>query len=146
MNQKSPKQIKRFASAIAKGRSLQAAMLDAGYAPATARRGKAALSKPMWEALAVESNKLELLGRKISPERQENLVRGRLVQNVLIGTDKGTMSARQLGADKRVAMWQPDSQVGLVVLQAPAVRPIAYRVPLIPSEHPEDLEDEDDSR
>ena len=29
------------------------------------------------------------------------------------------MSPKQLGADKRVAMWQPDSQVGLVALQAP---------------------------
>ena len=56
MNQKSPKEIKRFASAVSKGHSLQRAMLDAGYAPSTARRGKAGLSKPMWEALARESN------------------------------------------------------------------------------------------
>jgi hypothetical protein len=71
MNQKSPKQIRKLASAVAKGSCLQAAMLDAGYAPTTARRGKAALSTPMWHALAREWNKLELLGRRISPERQE---------------------------------------------------------------------------
>ena len=111
MNQKSPKEIKRFASAVSKGHSLQRAMLDAGYAPSTARRGKAGLSKPMWEALARESNKLELLGRKISPERQENLVRGRLVLNTLRGRDNGSQSAKLLGADRRISMWQPESQV-----------------------------------
>ena len=119
MNRKSTKEIKRFASAVSKGCSLQRAMLDAGYSPSTARRGKAALSKPMLEALARESSKLELLGRKISPERQESLVRGRLVLNTLRGRDDGTQSAKLLGADRRISMWQVDSQVGLVVLQAP---------------------------
>ena len=33
----------------------------------------------MPEALARETHILQLLGRKISPEEQENLVRGRLV-------------------------------------------------------------------
>jgi hypothetical protein len=142
MNQKGAKQIKKFASAVSKGRTLQAAMLEAGYAATTARRGKAALSKPMWEALASESNKLELLGRKISPERQANLVRGRLVLNTLRGRDNGTQSARILGSDRRIAMWQPESQLGLVVLQAPQVRKIDHEVPLIQSEHAEEEEEE----
>jgi hypothetical protein len=115
-------------------------MLDAGYAPSTARRGRAALSQPMWEALARESNKLELLGRKISPERQENLVRGRLVLNTLRGRDNGSQSAKLLGSDRRIAMWQPENQVGLVVLQAPQVRKIGHAVPLLPP-----IEEEDDS-
>jgi hypothetical protein len=140
MNQKGAKQIKKFASAVSKGRTLQAAMLEAGYAPTTARRGKAALSKPMWEALASESNKLELLGRKISPERQANLVRGRLVLNTLRGRDNGSQSAKLLGADRRISMWQPESQVGLVVLQAPQVRKIMHEVPILPP-----IEDEEDS-
>ena len=46
----------------------------------------------MWEALARESDKLELLGRKISPEKQENLVRGRLVLNTLRGRDNGAIN------------------------------------------------------
>jgi hypothetical protein len=67
MNQKSPKQIRKFASAIYKGHSLQSAMLDAGYSPSTARRGKAALSKPLLEALARETHMLQLLGRMNQP-------------------------------------------------------------------------------
>jgi hypothetical protein len=72
------------------------------------------------------------------------MVRGRLVENVIIGTDKGALSAKQLGADKRVAMWQADAQVGLVVLQAPQFRKIlSHKVPILP---PIDDEDEDESR
>ena len=141
MNRKSTKEIKRFASAVSKGCSLQRAMLDAGYSPSTARRGKAALSKPMLEALARESSKLELLGRKISPERQESLVRGRLVLNTLRGRDDGTQSAKLLGADCRISMWQVDSQVGLVVLQAPPqmmVPKLKHEVPLLPDDQPDE--------
>jgi len=50
------------------------------------------------------------------------------------------MSAKQLGADKRVAMWQPDSQVGLVALQAPQVRKIDHEVPLMPPDHRDEEE------
>ena len=113
-------------------------MLEAGYAPSTARRGKAALSHPMWEALARESNKLELLGRKISPERQANLVRGRLVLNTLRGQDNGAQSAKLLGADRRISMWQPDSQRGVLVLQCPPIPRIEHEVPLLgPSKYAE---------
>jgi hypothetical protein len=43
MSRKSPKQLKKFASAIRKGHSLLSAMVDADYSPSTARRGAAAL-------------------------------------------------------------------------------------------------------
>ena len=142
MNQKSPKQIRGFASAIAKGHSLQSAMLQAGYAPSTARRGKAALSKPMWQALARETQMLQLLARKISREQQENLVRGRLVQNVITGRDDAVQSARQLGADRRISMWQSESQTGLIVLQAPLIRPVGHPVPLLPPSRYAENEDE----
>jgi hypothetical protein len=86
------------------------------------------------------------MGKELTVEDEEAMVRGRLLENVIIGSDKEVQSAKQLGADKRVAMWQPDSQVGLVVLQAPPVRHIKHEVPLLPPKHPEDLETEDDSR
>jgi len=82
------------------------------------------------------------IGRDLSPEDQEAMVRGRLAENTVLGTDKGVLSAKQLGADKRVAMWQPDSQVGLVVLQAPQVRTIRHEVPILPPEEPADEERE----
>jgi hypothetical protein len=79
-------------------------------------------------------------GKDLTPEEQAAIVRGRLLENVIIGTDRGVMSAKQLGADRRVSMWQPESQSGLVILQAPVVRKIGHAVPLLPP-----IEDEDDS-
>jgi len=73
------------------------------------------------------------MGRDLSPKDQEAIVRGRLYEDVILGSDKGIMAAKQLGADKRVSMWRPDSQVGLVVLQAPEVRKMNHEVPLLPS-------------
>jgi len=40
-------------------------------------------------------------------------------------------SARQPGTDKRVTMWQPDSHVGMVVLQAPPMPKIKHPIPII---------------
>jgi len=50
------------------------------------------------------------------------------------------MAAKQLGADKRVAMWQPGSTRSLIVLSPPPVQQLDHKVPLLPSKHPEDLE------
>ena len=106
---------------------------DAGRRPKSldgARRGKAALSKPMLEAVARQTHILQLLGRRISPEEQEHLIRERLVENVITGRDGAVQSARQMGADKRIAMWQPDSQVGIVVFKAPEVPKIDHPIRL----------------
>jgi len=94
----------------------------------------------MWKTLAREWNKLELLGRGVNPERQESIVRGRLLQNVITGRDEAVQSARQLGADKRISMWQANSQVGLVMLKAPEVRKINHEVPLLPSKYADEDE------
>jgi len=55
----------------------------------------------------------------IHPEDQENLVRGRLADNVVKGSDRGVMSAKALGSDKRVSMFTPEFQQGIIVLQPP---------------------------
>jgi hypothetical protein len=85
------------------------------------------------------------MGRELTAENQQNAVRGRLYENTILGVDKGVMSAKQLGADKRISMWQPDSSVGLVVLQAPEPRQIKHHVPWIESKHSDDEEPETDS-
>jgi hypothetical protein len=70
------------------------------------------------------------LGRDLSPEDQMAMVRGRLLENTIIGTDAGGQSAKQLGADKRISMWQPDSQVGVVILGTPPeIKPLKHEVP-----------------
>jgi hypothetical protein len=60
------------------------------------------------------------LGGNITAPEQENLVRGRLVLNTIRGTDKGTISAKTLGSERRVAMWQAEVQQGIIVFRPSA--------------------------
>jgi hypothetical protein len=46
-------------------------------------------------------------------------VRGRLVDNIVKGKDGGAMSAKILGSDTELNLWQPEFQQGLIILQAP---------------------------
>ena len=50
------------------------------------------------------------------------------------------LSAKQLGADKRISMWQPDSQVGMVVLQAPPIPKLDHEVPWLEPKHSDEEE------
>ena len=50
---------------------------------------------------------------------QQDLVRGRLVENTIRGKDSGSMSAKILGSDKRVNMWTPEQRNNVLILQAP---------------------------
>ena len=109
-------------------------------------RRRAGGKPPLWQALARESQTLQLLGRKISREQQENLVRGHLMQNLITGRDDAVQSAKRLGADRRISMWQAKSQVGMVVLQAPPVPKILHEVPILPPLKEEEQEVEDDFR
>lgn len=77
-------------------------------------------SKGLRQALAQHGKLLADLGDSITVQLQENLVRGRLVLNTIRGTDGGTPSAKLLGGEKRVSMWQKDTQHGFVILNAPA--------------------------
>src|SRR5215831_12489872 len=100
-------QHQQFARAVAGGALITSALIEAGYSPAQARKGWAIVNKSRGLRLAIaqQARLLIELGGAFTPEEQECLVRGRLIYNVLVGTDKGTNSARLLGNDKRVAMF-----------------------------------------
>jgi len=86
-------------------------------------------AKKAWAAVPAEvlkmagmSKKGQLLaamGAQITAKMQEDLVRGRLAQNVIAGKDGGSHSAKLLGSDRRVNMFTPDVQAGLIILNAP---------------------------
>lgn len=118
---KTVQQYREFARAYASGVSLKQALIRAGYSPAQARKGMAIVnrSKGLREAVAEHGKLLAELGGNITVQQQESLVRGRLVLNTIRGIDKGTLSAKALGSEKRVSMWQSDTQRGLVILNSP---------------------------
>jgi hypothetical protein len=54
----------------------------------------------------------------VDPQTRRKLVRGRLIDNVN-GKDGGSMSAKILGSDSELNMWQPEFQQGLVIINVP---------------------------
>ena len=116
------------------------ALREAGLPPATVRNSGRRINKRIRAELEKLGRRYIRVGKELTVEDQEAMVRGRLLENVMIGTDKGVMAAKQLGADKRVAMWQPGSTRSLIVLSPPPVQQLDHKVPLLPSKHPEDLE------
>jgi hypothetical protein len=85
-------------------------------------------------AVASESAKLAKLGELLSPEQQENLVRGRLALNTIQGKDNVVQSAKLLRSDKRVGMFTPEHASGLIVLQCPASRLAVTSMPVLEAE------------
>jgi len=105
-------------AAMNPGDSLKKALTDAGYSESTAAGGWDAVPNRVVKLLAKKGLRLKELG-KIDPETQEQLVRGRLVYNVIKGSDKGVLSAKALGSDKRINMFAPDIQAGIIVISVP---------------------------
>jgi hypothetical protein len=66
-----------------------------------------------------QGQRLAELGKNLTAEQQEHVVRGRLFKNVMTGQDKGAQSAKLLGSDRRVNMFTPDNQTGVIVLNCP---------------------------
>lgn len=112
--------------------NLIASMVEAGYSPASANHGRGALSQACLDALAKRGIRF---GKKYDPQKRAHLVRGKLLENVLLGQDKAVKSLELLGKDKELGMFTPDSQVGVIILSAPKdvqFSPIVEPPPLPP--------------
>jgi len=106
----------KFAETFKETGSIKEAMLAAGYAESSAARGRHKLSQECLSALVDRGIKL---GRKYSAEDRRDWVRGKLLQNSVEGKDTAVKSLELLGKDKEVGLFTPDSQVGVIILQAP---------------------------
>jgi len=96
-------------------------MIEAGYAPKQAKKGLQGLPKAVLKLMPkLAKSNLMMLG-EMKPQEQETLVRGRLAYNTIVGQDKGVLSAKALGSDRRVNMFTPDVQTGIVVINVPTV-------------------------
>jgi hypothetical protein len=116
--------IKAFKQAIDRGETLKAAMVsELGLSESVAKRGKAGLSRRVLGELMKEGVKFAEIGRQVTAQFQEELVRGALVTNVLSGKDNAVNSLKMLGQDKRVNMFTPDSVAGIVVIESPKSLP-----------------------
>jgi hypothetical protein len=109
---------RKLADALHNGECIKQAMMKSGYTEATASHGMANVPHRVVKLLARKGIRLKELG-EIDAATQEKIVRGRLVYNTIKGSDKGVLSAKALGSDKRISMFAPDIQTGVIVLQMP---------------------------
>lgn len=121
-HRKSKEQHVQAAKAIAAGIPISTALKEAGWSENTANQGRKAIeqSKPLREALQAElRGKFKHfmdLGSSVSAVEQENIARGRLLQNAIEGTDAGVQSSKLLWQDKRVNQLVPENQVGVIMI------------------------------
>lgn len=115
---KSPAQHKKLASLLAQDVPVGEALREAGWSQRQSMKGWDAVPDKVMIKLPKKAQRLMALG-KTDKESRKNLVRGRLVDNIVKGKDGGAMSAKILGSDSELGMWQPDQLAGVIILQAP---------------------------
>jgi hypothetical protein len=115
---KSKAQHAKLAQLLANDTPVGEALVSAGWSPTQAAKGWEAVPDTVLIRLPKKAQKLIAMG-KADKETRRNLVRGRLVSNTITGKDGGAMSAKILGSDKELGMWEPEINQGLVILQAP---------------------------
>lgn len=108
----------RLTSLLANDVPVGEALREAGWSHRQSMKGWQAVPDLVIAKLPKKAQKLIALG-KTDKEARKNLVRGRLISNTITGKDGGAMSAKILGSESELNMWQPDTQVGLMVLNAP---------------------------
>ena len=109
---------KKAASLLAQGESYSSALLAAGYSPNVAKKGRAGVPDAVLRMVPKKAAKLRELG-KLGSDVYRELVLGRLAENTIQGKDAGVMSAKTLGSTKELDMFRTESQVGVIVVNAP---------------------------
>jgi hypothetical protein len=94
-------------------------MTEAGYGQARASRGRNGLPKGVVNQLLSAGERFRSLGRQFKPEDRADIVRGKLVENVLLGKDSATKSLELLGKDTAVGIFKSDSSSVNVQINLP---------------------------
>jgi len=116
---KTPHQHAQLARLLAEEVPVGEALRTAGWSPTQAAKGWEAVPDLVLAKLPAKAKKLVALG-KTDKETRRHLVRGRLLSNTISGKDGGAMSAKILGSDTELNMWQPEMNQGLIILTPPA--------------------------
>lgn len=115
---KTPAQRAKLAQLLANDTPVGDALVSAGWSPTQAAKGWNAVPDVVLAKLPKKAHKLIAMG-KADKDTRRNLVRGRLVSNTIAGKDGGAMSAKILGSETDLNMWQPEVNQGLIILNAP---------------------------
>jgi hypothetical protein len=116
---KTPQQHKKLASLLAEGTPVGEALREAGWSELQSAKGYAAVPDAVFAKLPKKMQRLVELGKRTDRDTRKHVIRGRLLDNAIQGKDGGAMSAKILGSESELNMWIPDTQVGVIVLNAP---------------------------
>ena len=120
-NWKTPQQKKHLAKLLGEGMPVGQALRAAGWSEMQSKKGFSAVPGDVLAALPKKAQALIDRGRALKTDKSamENLIVGRLSENIVQGKDGGSQSAKILGSHRDLNMWVPDSQQGLIVLSTP---------------------------
>jgi hypothetical protein len=116
---KSKAQHEKLAKLLEDGTPVCSVLEQAGWSHTSASKGIAKVPLKVFGMLSKKTQRFIKLGKETEKEDRKHLIRGRLIHNVTEGTDKGAMSAKILGSDSELNMWQPEIHAGMIVLQVP---------------------------
>jgi hypothetical protein len=116
---KTKEQHEKLAKLLDAGTPVCAALEQAGWSPNQAAKGTSKIPQAVYGMLSKKAKGLIKLGRETGKDDRKALVRGRLIENVTRGSDKGALSAKILGSDSELNLWQPEVMTGVIVLNAP---------------------------
>jgi hypothetical protein len=126
---------------LRKGLTIGEALRKAGYSPIQSKKGMALVRKhpSLAEAFRTESRKIEEESKKdpLFPVEGalEGLIMNRLQSNIVAGEDKAVMSCKLAGSHKKLSLWTPEYQQGIIILNAPTDAVLsAGTLPEVPEE------------
>ena len=105
---------------LVEGKPIRTALLEAGYSQPSANQGMARIRRsiPLAAAYAQEIERLKNLPVPTAEVRAQ-IVRAKLLENLRNNRDNAVQSLKLLGLDREVSLWQPESALGLIVVQLP---------------------------
>jgi hypothetical protein len=94
---------------------------QAGWSELQSKKGYAAVPADVLAMLPKKTKALMDKGRALKGDKDamENLILGRLGENIANGKDAGTQSAKVLGSHRDLNMWTPDQLAGVIILETP---------------------------
>jgi hypothetical protein len=107
------------------GKPICAELEKAGFSHNQSRKGMRTVmrSRILRRAFLIEKDAImkgkpkEELGLNL--EQAEGLIVDRLRKNIKAGKDNAVMSAKLLGSHKKLNLWQPENQTGIIVINTP---------------------------
>jgi hypothetical protein len=116
---KTPQQHAKLASLLAQDVPVGEALRTAGWSDRQSAKGWEAVPDAVFTKLPKKMQRLVSLGKNTDKDTRKHIIRGRLLDNAIQGRDGGAQSAKILGSETDLNMWQPEINQGIIVLNAP---------------------------